>query len=920
VNARDPEGATVTYSIVSGDPEGHFSIGESTGVIRVMLGLDREEVRLYQLTVKAEDEEGKGSSASVNIAVTDINDQNPEFQNLPYSFRVKEGEVDAFVGRVFAEDKDVGVNAKLSYSLPAESPFVIDSENGKISTKTALDFETGQVHYVVVTAQDKAKVPRLATATATILVDDTSDEVPYFPKTKYEGVVPENAADFEILSVTADDRDGTPQITYRIMEGDITKFAVDPLTGQVKTLQGLDFERAKEHRLVIGTEQSRNLKNFSPDSTCTVTITVQDVNDIAPLFTRLPPGNRIQVANDAQLNDNLGRVVAIDGDGTAPGNQVRYQLLGEQSSDKAEMYFRVEPDTGDIVLQGDLTNELYDEYRLVVRAYDQGQPTLDVITTILILVQQVVTVPPDSGVGFASLAHDIQVMEDTPQEAVLKVLGLEKKPVRNIRIRCDVTEAKDENNKNVKSLFRGELDENKDCQLILARSSLDHEAAKHYRVLLTLNTLSAFVNPNRMRARVNVTVLDKNDNEPRFLFNGDYNKVVKEKYLAIVTEATQVGELIHQVEATDLDEGNFGKIMFDISPETNEVVKTFFKIDSDTGIVRSKKPFADVPANLLPFKLKISARDNPGYMEDSKVQKTELVINLVREGYLMVLSVRDTAPNVLEAKRAEMTSVLRDQTGLIVNIHQIAPAQLLDINGTCCNSDTNSSDVWFYAVDPETQELLEYNSTVAQRHITGKLAQTRLKYTITGEMHVQAREIRAPHLGSPFTTVAPTSTSVTHRASLQYSGYPSVLIAVGCLVFALSFAAIIYLLVLFAKYKYAKDRSQRMVVIPRYEPVFVEPNLKEYETQVLQMSMAIDDHDNGSDLKLNFAPRSHVFDPAFNLDSVSYITHETSASASPTSDGEQPTNHSTFRAATVTGAVHSLDHSTESTHWLQVDQ
>ena len=40
-----------------------------------------------------------------------------------------------------------------------------------------------------------------------------------------------------------------------------------------------------------------------------------------------------------------------------------------------------------------------------------------------------------------------------------------------------------------------------------------------------------------------------------------------------------------------------------------------------------------------------------------------------------------------------------------------------------------------------------------------------------------------------------------------------------------------------------------MVVIPRYEPVFVEPNMKEYETQVLQMSMAVDDHDS-SDLKL----------------------------------------------------------------------
>jgi protocadherin-15 len=68
-----------------------------------------------------------------------------------------------------------------------------------------------------------------------------------------------------------------------------------------------------------------------------------------------------------------------------------------------------------------------------------------------------------------------------------------------------------------------------------------------------------------------------------------------------------------------------------------------------------------------------------------------------------------------------------------------------------------------------------------------------------------------------------------------------------------------------------------MVVIPRYEPVFVEPNLKEYETQVLQMSMAIDD--NGSaDLKMDFSARNPMFN-SFNLDSVSYITHETSASS-----------------------------------------
>ena len=65
----------------------------------------------------------------------------------------------------------------------------------------------------------------------------------------------------------------------------------------------------------------------------------------------------------------------------------------------------------------------------------------------------------------------------------------------------------------------------------------------------------------------------------------------------------------------------------------------------------------------------------------------------------------------------------------------------------------------------------------------------------------------------------------------------------------------------------------------------IRDSLKEYETQVLQMSMAIDDHDS-TDLKIDFSARNHVFDPAFNLDSVSYITHETSTSKLPYNDND----------------------------------
>ena len=220
---------------------------------------------------------------------------------------------------------------------------------------------------------------------------------------------------------------------------------------------------------------------------------------------------------------------------------------------------------------------------------------------------------------------------------------------------------------------------NKDGQQILARSGLDHELVQRYRVVLTLNTLSAFVNPNRMKARVNVTVLDKNDNEPKFVYNSDYHKIVKEKYLASVTEETQAGKEIYRVEAEDLDGGNLGQIKFDIAPETDEVVRRYFEINSDTGVVTSKKVFQDVPAAKLPFRLVIAARDNPGFMEDSKIEKTELVINLVREGFLMVLAVRGTQAETLNTRREEMTELLRDQTGLVVNIDRIVPSQGLGI-------------------------------------------------------------------------------------------------------------------------------------------------------------------------------------------------------------------------------------------------
>jgi hypothetical protein len=49
--AKDPEGGLVTYSILAGNQQEHFTIEESTGVVRVNQPLDREDTRLYTLVM-----------------------------------------------------------------------------------------------------------------------------------------------------------------------------------------------------------------------------------------------------------------------------------------------------------------------------------------------------------------------------------------------------------------------------------------------------------------------------------------------------------------------------------------------------------------------------------------------------------------------------------------------------------------------------------------------------------------------------------------------------------------------------------------------------------------------------------------------------------------------------------------------------
>ena len=74
-------------------------------------------------------------------------------------------------------------------------------------------------------------------------------------------------------------------------------------------------------------------------------------------------------------------------------------------------------------------------FQLEVRAFDLGEPSLDSTVSILIRVRQVVTVSPESGVGFAELEHRVDLAENVERGGLVATLPLEKKPPVEKRMR-----------------------------------------------------------------------------------------------------------------------------------------------------------------------------------------------------------------------------------------------------------------------------------------------------------------------------------------------------------------------------------------------------------------------------------------------------------------------------------------------------
>ncbi|XP_034940694.1 cadherin-99C [Chelonus insularis] len=873
ITALDPENDPVSYSILSGNDLRQFTIGDKSGVITVIRKLDREDLTRYQLLIKAEDSGGLSSTATVNIRVTDINDKNPEFEGLPYEFEVKEGEARKLIGRVHAEDADEGINAEVTYFAPDDIPFTVDPETGDVLTKIALDYEQNHEYKFVVTARDGAPDPRLATATVSVKVIDVEDEVPIFHQSSYEAKVKENVPDYMVIQVMADDPDTKKQITYVIKQGDTDLFSIDSKTGVIKTIRGLDYERDSQHILIIGT-----LENTSdlPGSTTRVVINVQDMNDIPPVFTSVP--RPITLDDDVPIGTTVINLFAQDSDGTSPGNQVRYEIIGRGIASK---YFVIDPDSGILTVRDDLRKETDSEYQVDVRAYDLGEPQLSSVTTVPIYIRHVATVAPEVGLGFAEDSYNVDVPEDASDNTLIKILTIINSHTHDSTpLKCEIYDGNEDN------IFEANITEERNCALRLKKGILDYETVEFYQIKIKLESLSGLLNSHRNTTMVKIQVIDVNDNKPEFIFPEDPLGLRRRRYFASIPRNAQFSFSVLQVKAQDKDNGKYGKLEYKMLSGRGT---QYLTIDSFTGIIKTTATFDNVPSEELPFKFNVQVRDNPNSTVKYNTVEAPVVINLIGEENLLVLAIQDALPENVQKETTKIVRILEEKSGLLIGIDRISIKKTLTKNGTI-ETHPHGSDVWFYAIDPKTEIILDQNSSLLQRVMLEKPAMSTLIFDVSTAIRANAIDVHAPVTASEPTVITP--------IAVAFSGevFPYALIIIACVILVLGIAGIVYICISWSRYKAYRDRMQRMYVVPRYDPVYVETDLKEYETQVLRMSVPNDDNDSYNDLQLDFSNKNH----AFSLDNVSYITKDHGGSTgqqSPVSS-EAAT---TVRASSIAG-------------------
>ncbi|XP_029113305.1 cadherin-related family member 2 [Scleropages formosus] len=412
---RDEEGtdnSRIQYNIIDTEFSDNFTIDKDTGLLQNKGPLDREAINIslngeIRLNVTATDMgvEQKSTDVMVIITVEDINDNAPQFGNKSYVFTVKESEMGAFVGSVFADDADQTMtNNRISFRITDGSFgnfLVITSaaEDGSgyignisVDRDVELDYEQGRRSYnLKIEATDMVSTDL---ADVKVIVLDVNDERPVLPK-DLTLHVPENTTGLgEVGKIEAQDPDTNSSLIYELLSMQChCNGTVGPCDEEWFTLEStgaiivnedfvIDYETCDQVKLEVHVVDVFTEKGENHSVAGYVTINIDDINDNAPTFIK-SDGVFVALSENTQQGTSVAHVSATDRD-SGNNKLIKFEVLSVQFIDtnndqmQTDKLFSVETTAvqdiyrGDIRCLGSLDVSLRGKYLVTVEAKDTG--------------------------------------------------------------------------------------------------------------------------------------------------------------------------------------------------------------------------------------------------------------------------------------------------------------------------------------------------------------------------------------------------------------------------------------------------------------------------------------------------------------------------------------------------------------------
>ncbi|XP_048032218.1 LOW QUALITY PROTEIN: cadherin-related family member 2 [Megalobrama amblycephala] len=542
-----------------GDDKDAFSVSPSSGVgdstVQVTIkdpqavDYEKKKVMYVQIIAKDAKDENFISTASVTININDINDHFPVFEKDVYNEAVDEHcEDGTVVATITVSMNDALDDGKITYRLMPESIrllFDVDPNTGTIYVINGEGLNWEGTNSYSPTLQAVDSKGNIGSTVVMIDIQDINDQTPEMNRDVYETYVKEND-DFklQIKAIDNDDPDTlNSKIQYHIKDSLFSSnFTIDPDSGLLKNNGQLDREAMDPdlggliELIVFASDKGTPSLN----SSATVIINIEDVNDNSPRFLEpVPESFHVKESESGIL---VGSLLAHDADQTAFNNRIIFSitegsfgsfiLYSEALTEGYRGDIRVDPAI-ELDYESDRTS-----YDLTVEISDLGQNKYTI--KVKVIVDDVNDTPP----VFPS-AMTLEVNEHSSLPGPLGTI--KGKDVDNtflLEYELISSECQCNGTKGPCPEEWFKVERNGD---VVAISSKDIDYEKCDKVFLKAMVVDLLTEKgkNSTEGIVTINIVDINDNAPEF--------VTLQDFYVVVIDKVESGTSVARVYANDRD-------------------------------------------------------------------------------------------------------------------------------------------------------------------------------------------------------------------------------------------------------------------------------------------------------------------------------------------------------------------------------